>query len=46
MLGDGKAASGEGCLLINFLRMSKIEHREDFGGSMLVQSPVRLGIYR
>ena len=46
MLGVTKFASVEGCLLINFSRMSKIEQRENFGGSMLVPSPVRLGIYR
>jgi hypothetical protein len=46
VLGAAKSASGAGCLLINFSRMSKIEQREDFGGSMVALSRVRLGIYR
>jgi hypothetical protein len=46
LISANKAASVEGWPLIIFLRMSKIEQRENFGGSMLVPSPVRLGIYR
>jgi hypothetical protein len=32
--------------LTNFFNVSKTEQREKLGGSMLVPSPPRLGIYR